>query len=66
MSGGGGGIIIRSAAKTTLAYPIIRGQLPVWMQTATADALSKDVGDWSESDCHHAGIAFYYAITHCH
>lgn len=65
MSGGGGGIIIRSAAKTGLSDPIVHGQLPGWLQSLIADALSKDVGDWSESDCHHVGLACVYALTHC-
>lgn len=66
MSGGGGGIIIRSAAKVALADPMVYGVLPHWLQQSITQALSKDVGDWNDADCHHIGVAMHYGMTHCH
>jgi hypothetical protein len=72
MGGGGGGIIVRNVAQSTLTEPTVHGQLPatmtgaldavLWSDSPTNTVLS-DPSSWGSQDCEIVGRAFHWALT---
>lgn len=65
MSGGGGGVIIRTSIQVALTNPIVYGSLPANHKAAIDPFIHDEPGTWSPANFRKACDAFDWARKHC-